>query len=329
VALYSGLSATTVLAAFVFVLGEAAAADQPAKTGNVAPSLRWRVASSPGGDYVLALAIGKDGLIYSGSWIGTNVDVFAPDGALRRKLSVGSGAKALAVGNDGSILAGTDNYTVAVFGPEGTRRCSFAVRKSSVRGGAIEGLVAADNGVIYAAAGNDLYAIDSERAIRWRSTTLAPVDALTMGSKGIVYAGAGNTVYAFGPDGTVKSKFGIGAIGVVALAVGRGDILYAGIRDRIVYALDATNGTVRWTFNPRGTPFSVAEGQDGAIYVGSYDGNIYALDPAVGRVRWRFATGNGRWGDNPVHALAVGSDGVLYAGVGTSVEAIAVVSGQK
>ncbi len=329
VLLYGGLSAATALAAFVFVLGEAAAADQPANTGNVAPSLRWRVATSPGGDYVLALAVGKDGLLYSGSWIGNNVDVFAPDGALRRKLSVGNGAKALAVGKDGSILAGTDNYTVAVFGPDGTRRSSFVVRKSSVRGGAIEGLVAADNGVVYAAAGNDLYAIDSDGAIRWQSTTLAPVDTLTMGSKGLVYAGAGDTVYAFGPDGTLKSKFGVGVIGVVALAVGRDDTLYAGTRDRIVYALDATNGTVRWTFKPRGTPFSVAEGHDGAIYVGSYDGNIYALDPAVGRVRWRFATGNGRWGDNPVHALAVGSDGVLYAGVGTSVEAITLVSSQK
>ena len=106
-------------------------------------------------------------------------------------------------------------------------------------------------------------------------------------------------------------------------------MLYAGTRDRIVYALDATDGAVKWTFKPRGTPFALAEGHDGAIYVGSYDGNIYALDPAVGRVRWRFATGNGRWGDNPVHALAVGNDGVLYAAVGSSVEAITLVSSPK
>lgn len=48
-----------------------------------------------------------------------------------------------------------------------------------------------------------------------------------------------------------------------------------------------------------------------------------------GRLRWTFSTGKGRWGDNPVHALAVARDGVLYAGVGTSVEAILVVSSQK
>ena len=330
------LSAATVFAGFVLVLGKVAVADQPAKTDNPSPALRWRVAASSGGDYVLALAVAKNGLIYSGTWIGTSVDVFAPDGTLRRKLSVGKGAKALAVAKDGSIFAGTDNYTVAVFGPDGMRTSSFVVRKSNVHGGAIEALAAAENGVLSAAAGNDVYSVNPDGAIRWQSTMLAPVDALTLGSNGIVYAGAGDTVYAFRPDGTVKSKFGVGTrpgivagIGVVALAVGRGDMLYSQTTDRIVYALDATDGAVKWTFKPRGTPFALAEGHDDAIYVGSYDGNIYALDPVVGRVRWRFSNGNGRWGDNPVHALAVGNDGVLYAGVGTSVEAITLVSTQK
>jgi outer membrane protein assembly factor BamB len=320
----------------MLLLGKVGLADQPAKSDNPSPALRWRVAASPGGDYVLALAVAKNGLIYSGSWIGTSVDAFAPDGTLQRKLGVGKGAKALAVAKDGSIFAGTDNYTVAVFGPDGTRTSSFVVRKSNVPGGAIEALSVADNGVLFVAAGNDVYSVNPDGAIRWQSTTLAPVDALTLGSNGIVYAGAGDTVYAFRPDGTLKSKFGVGTrpgivagIGVVALAVGRGDMLYVGTRDRIVYALDATDGAVKWTFKPRGTPFSLAEGHDGAIYVGSYDGNIYSLDPTGGRVRWTFSTGKGHWGENPVHALAVGSDGVLYAGVGTSVEAIVVVSSQK
>jgi outer membrane protein assembly factor BamB len=331
------LSAATVLAALALVLGEIPAADQPAKTGNRGAATRWRVATSAvRGDYVLALAVGKDGLIYSGSWGGTDVDVFGPDGVLRRKLSVGIGAKALAVGKDGTVFAGTDGYAIVVFGPDGTRRGRFVVRESSGRGGQIEALWAGDNGVVYAAAGNDVYAIDPDGETRWRSTTLAPVDPLTMGSDGILYAGAGDAVYAFGPEGTLKSKFGVGsrpgviaAIGLVALAFGRGDTLYAGTIDRMVYALDARDGAIKWTFKPRGTPFALAEGHDGAIYVGSYDGNIYALDPGVGRVRWRFSTGNGRWGDNPVHALAVGNDGVLYAGVGSSVEAITLVSSQK
>ena len=284
----------------------------------------------------MALAVGKDGLIYSGSWIGTNVDVFDPDGALRRKLNVGTGTKALAVGKDGTVYAGTSDYTIVVFGADGSRRRSFVVRKLSERGGHIEALVAGDNGVVYAAAANDVYAIDPDGGIRWQSTTLAPVDTLTLGSNGSLYAGAGDAVYAFGPDGTLKSTFElgirpriIGGIGVVALAFGRGDMLYAGTRDRIVYALDAKDGAIKWMFKPRGTPFALAEGPDGAIYVGSYDGNIYALDPGVGNVCWRFSSGNGSWGEHPVHALAVGNDGVIYAGVGNSVEAITLVGSQK
>lgn len=322
------VSATTVLAVLVLVLAQESAAHL-AKAANPSPTLRWKVPTSPNGDYVLALAVGKDGLIYSGSWIGTNIDVFAPDGALRRKLSAGIGTKALAVGNDGSIYAGTDDYTVVVFDPDGTRRRSVAVRKVGERGASINALVAGDKGVVYAAAANYVYAIDADGAIRWQSTTLAPVDPLAIGSNGIVYAGAGDTVYAFGSDGTLHSKFGVGtrpgiidAVSLVALAVGRGDVLYAGTRNRIVYALDTKDGAIKWTFKPKGTPFALAEGHDGAIYVGSYDGNVYALDPAVGTVRWRFPTSNGRWGENPVHALAVGNDGVIYAGVGTSVEAI-------
>ena len=329
------LSAAIVLGAVMLVLCKEVVAGQPAKTANPGPALRWRVTASPGGDYVLALVVAKDGLIYAGSWVGTSVDVFAPDGTLRRKLSVGKGVKALAIAKEGSIFAGTDNYTVAMFAPDGTRTSSFVLRKSNVPGGAIEALSVADNGVSYAAAGNAVYSVNPDGTIRWQSTTLAPVDAVALAPNGIVYAGAGDTVYAFRPDGTLTSKFGVGtrpgivaAIGVVALTVGRGDRLYVGTQDRIVYALDATDGAVKWTFKPRGTPFSLAEGHDGSIYVGSYDGNIYSLDPTGGRVRWTFSTGKGRWGENPVHALAVGSDGVLYAGVGSSVEAI-VVSSQK
>jgi putative pyrroloquinoline-quinone-binding quinoprotein len=149
----------------------------------------------------------------------------------------------LAIAKDGSLFAGTDNYTVTVFGPDGTRTSSFVVRKSNVPGGAIEALSVAESGVVYAAAGNDVYSVNPDGAVRWQSTTPAPVDALTLGSNGIVYAGAGDTVYAFGRDGTLKSKFGVGTrpgivagIGVVAMVVGRGDMLYVGTRDRIVYS---------------------------------------------------------------------------------------------
>jgi outer membrane protein assembly factor BamB len=112
-----GACARTLLAALVLVLGKSAAAGQFASTGNRGPVLLWRVATPPNEDWVLELAPGKDGIIYSRSWVGNNIYAFGPDGAVRRKLSVGIAVRALAVGKDGTIYAGSGDSKVYVFGP--------------------------------------------------------------------------------------------------------------------------------------------------------------------------------------------------------------------
>jgi outer membrane protein assembly factor BamB len=316
-------------AASIMVLSEGVIAVQRAGTVGARPTLHWRAMTSPDGDYVLALAVGKDGTIYAGSWIGDKVQGFAPDGSPRRSLSVGRGAKALAIGNDGTIYAGTSDYAIDVFSPDGTPRSTIAVRKPTGSGASIEALAIGRESSLYAAAGNGLYGLDSNGTVRWQLTMQVPVDALSIGSDGLLYAGAGDTVHIFDPAGAPKKKFNVGArpgivdaISIVAVYAGRRAALYVGSRDRIVYALDAEGGSIKWTFRPKGTPFAVTEGDDGAVYVGSYDGNVYALDPTSGQLRWRFSTGQGSWGQNPVHALTFGSRSILYAGVGESVEAI-------
>lgn len=88
----------------------------------------------------------------------------------------------------------------------------------------------------------------------------------------------------------------------------------------------------------RGDYSQCVHGRSGNVTVANQPAKTDNSSPALrwrvaaspgGRLRWTFSTGKGRWGDNPVHALAVARDGVLYAGVGTSVEAILVVSSQK
>ena len=120
----------------------------------------------------------------------------------------------------------------------------------------------------------------------------------------------------------------VDGISVVALAVGRGNTLYIGPRDRIVYALDATDGAVKWTFKPRHTVF--ASRGPRRRHLRRLIRRQHLLPRSDRRrLRWTFSTGKGRWGENPVHALAVGRESVVYAGVGTSVEAIQVVSSRK
>lgn len=318
---------------FVFACGLLAsegsrAASQAAVGGNERPVLLWKVPTPEHSDYVLTIAIGQDGLIYAGTWAGTSVQGFAPDGILQRELGVGRGTRGLAVGQDGSIFAGTDNYTVMVFDRDGKRKAAFSPWKISTGAGLVGAVAAADDGVLYMSAAYQLYAIDPNGAIRWQSDMNGDVTALARGDNGLLFVASSESVCTVRSDGAVKSRFAVGPTGtsggrdIVALAVGHGDTFYAGTRDHFVYAISAIDGALKWTFKPVGTPFAIAEGLDGAIYVGSYDGNIYALDPASGRVRWRFSAGSGPWGTNAVHALAVGKTGVLYAGVGNSVEAI-------
>jgi outer membrane protein assembly factor BamB len=88
-----------------------------------------------------------------------------------------------------------------------------------------------------------------------------------------------------------------------------------------IVALDPQTASTKWSLEVNGKVFSLAKGRDGTIYAGSYDGHIYALDPDTGALKWRFWTG-GEWGKMPVHAIAVASDGTIYAGAGSFVEAI-------
>jgi hypothetical protein len=84
-----------VLLSLVLLLVYPTAAGELAKAG---PVLRWKVATDPIGDYVVTLAVGKDGTIYSGQCWSNSIFVLTPDGTIRQKLSVEKGVHALAVG---------------------------------------------------------------------------------------------------------------------------------------------------------------------------------------------------------------------------------------
>ena len=62
-----------------------------------------------------------------------------------------------------------------------------------------------------------------------------------------------------------------------------GSRAYVGCYDGSLYGLDASNGTVAWTFStPAGTGVeyndsSFAVGADGTLYIGGVTGNVYAI----------------------------------------------------
>ena len=73
--------------------------------------------------------------------------------------------------------------------------------------------------------------------------------------------------------------------------------VFVGSADKKVYALDALNGTLKWTFDTADTGGAVRAtptvSRDGAtVFVGSTDKKVYALDAMNGTQKWSFETGS-------------------------------------
>ncbi len=57
-------------------------------------------------------------------------------------------------------------------------------------------------------------------------------------------------------------------------------------------AVDASTGTVKWTYNTSGSFRSSPAVANGIVYAGSNDGALYAVDANTGKLKWRYMTGN-------------------------------------
>lgn len=313
------------LGGWIFLLAAVCGAARFAEAGN-RPQLLWKFATN---DWVIGLALGPDGAVYAGTWTGAIIYVLGPDGVLRRQASVRNsskyGARGLAVGNDGTIYAESADERLYALTSDG-------LLKWKVQDGGLEVTVGRD-GVVYA----DSFALDPRTG---ETKTRFPGPVLAVGDDSTIYVQY-QGICAFDPSGLLKWKSQARVTGPVA--VGSDGTIYFGslyrptVRDPVtglsknifpptgapryrVFALDPHSGSTKWSFKVRGKVFAVVRGTD-AIYAGSYDGHVYALDSDTGALKWSFWAG-GDWGKMPVHALAIGSDGTVYAGAGSFVEAI-------
>ncbi|MCH5372370.1 MAG: PQQ-binding-like beta-propeller repeat protein, partial [Planctomycetes bacterium] len=94
-----------------------------------------------------------------------------------------------------------------------------------------------------------------------------------------------------------------------------------------VHALDATDGSLRWTFYADGRVDSPPTLYDGLCLFGSTDGHVYCLSASDGRLAWRFQAApeerqlcvmggfESAW---PVHGSVLVRDGLVYCTAGRS-----------
>lgn len=73
-----------------------------------------------------------------------------------------------------------------------------------------------------------------------------------------------------------------------------GGIVYVGSADRVVYALNAADGSMRWQYKTQGAVNSSPAVSADTVFVASADGNLYALGAGDGKLRWKFATAGER-----------------------------------
>jgi outer membrane protein assembly factor BamB len=93
-------------------------------------------------------------------------------------------------------------------------------------------------------------------------------------------------------------------VGVSSPAMGLDGTIYVGHADGL-YAIDGSNGKVKWSVGAASVVSSPAVGKDGTVFFGSMDGYIYAVKD--GTIKWQYKTGN-----QVVSSAAIGSDGSVY-----------------
>jgi len=206
---------------------------------------------------------------------------------------------------DGTVYAGSYSTTqgdrvVAVDARTGTRHWEFRTTAP------VGGNPTVYDGTVYVGTdGGTLYALDAatgteEWAVGTGTTLSSPVVV-----DGVLYVG-GSGLYALDPA-TGEVLFETPVSGGSSPAVVNGTV-YVGSGSNAVYAVDATNGTVRWTAGTNGTVESSPAVVDGTVYVGSHDGSVYAFDADDGSREWRFETGA------LVRSSPAVADGTVYVG---------------
>ena len=128
-----------------------------------------------------------------------------------------------------------------------------------------------------------------------RAKARPPAASSTSPSASAAAAGAGRELWSFATGGLVTG---------LALA---GGTVFAGSTDDKVYALRASDGHRRWTFQTRSAVQSKIAAADGRVYAGSNDASVYALRAGDGHPLWTFPAGGA------VQSAIVVAGSVVYA----------------
>ena len=176
------------------------------------------------------------------------------------------------------------------------------------------------DGVVYVSSYDSfLYALDTASGdLLWRYQTVYGLYSPPTVAGGVVYASSGlgfmSALNAATGDLLWRYRHGVKPVHPSSLTLEAyyyyspftvaGGVVYVGLGDAHLYALNGATGGLLWRHDTGGKPSSI-RASDGVVYVGSDAGHLYALNAATGDLLWRRDTG-----DEP-SSIRV-SDGVVY-----------------
>lgn len=296
--------------------------------------------------------------VFVGNAAGQLLALHARDGSVEWERSLGDGPvqspAVVQLGtDDGSldktvVFAGGANRIAAFDARNGTELWSVEMETQVTAPAAVvtPGSWSRSRTTVFAGAQSEgVFAVDAHTGARVWETTVSGVGTaptVVRSPRGGDRSGGDRIVYD-----VIVGRTGQGTRGVASLAVDGGNILwttetagdvtaspaavrdgfaaaaggtvFAGDRSGAVYALDASEGSLRWESSvdaPVDSPPMVVEtgdtewhdGQGNTLFFGSWNGNIYGFTTDSGDGRWAFTTGA------PVGTAPVVVDGTLYAG---------------
>jgi eukaryotic-like serine/threonine-protein kinase len=202
----------------------------------------------------------------------------------------------------GTVYVGSDDgYLYALAAKDGRPRWKFATQ------GIVRSRPAVSGKLVYVASDDGcLYAVDARRGTEVWRTDIGNAEPRAQREK------IGTSSSPTGYDYLQSSP---------VVTAGR---VFVGSLDGKVYALDATNGSIRWTFLAGAKLRATPTVDKATVYVGSWDLSMYALDAATGEKRWQTMIGG------EVQSTALVDAGTVYcASRKASIVALDARTGEK
>jgi YD repeat-containing protein len=170
----------------------------------------------------------------------------------------------------------------------------------------------APSGDVYVATSNVMRAFTAALEPRWTYNLRGNVTASpSVAYDGSVYVGdSAGYVYALSGTGALRweQQFSGSSSQNSSVAIGANGTLYIGGYASTLFAVNAADGTQRWSAPTTGTVFTPAIAANGNVYATTYAGDLMAFD-ASGAQIWSFASGS-RVTGSPI----VDRDGSIYFG---------------